>query len=84
LQPRRRCSRNYQGVRVSLVPPRVINEKATAYLHDHPEVWREALRRAHQIDDAEGQRKVQQKLRREELARRKIREPMVTPDRSVS
>ena len=30
--------------------PREINEKAAAYLHDHPECWREALTQAHQID----------------------------------
>ena len=47
------------GVRLTLVPPREIAEKATAYLHDHPEVWREALARAHLIDDAEGQRNAQ-------------------------
>jgi hypothetical protein len=58
-----------EGVRVSLVPPREINERATAYLHDHPQVWKEALARAHRLDDAEGQRKERQKLRREQLAR---------------
>jgi hypothetical protein len=58
-----------QGVRVSLVPPREINERATTYLHDHPEVWREALARAHQIDESEGQRKEKRRLRRSELAR---------------
>jgi protein involved in temperature-dependent protein secretion len=65
-----------QGVRVSLVPPREINERATTYLAQHPEVWREALARAHLIDDAEGQRKDRQKLRRAELAR--LRKPSVT------
>ena len=57
------------GVRVSLVSPREIAEKATAYLAEHPEVWSSALARAHLIDDAEGQRKARQKLRREQLAR---------------
>jgi hypothetical protein len=27
-----------QGVRVSLVPPREISERATTYLHDNPDV----------------------------------------------
>src|SRR5262249_4226495 len=58
-----------EGVRLSLVSPREVNERATAYLHDHPEVWREALERAHRLDDVEGQRKARQKLRREQLAR---------------
>ena len=56
------------GVRLTLVPPREIAEKATAYLHDHPEVWREALARAHLFDDAEGRKKEKRKLRREQLA----------------
>ena len=58
-----------QGVRVTLVPPREINERATAYLRDHVEIWKEALARAHRLDDAEGRRKDRQKLRREQLAR---------------
>ena len=57
------------GVRVTLVAPREINEKATAYLATHPEIWREAIARAHLIDEMEGQRKHRQKLRRAELAR---------------
>jgi hypothetical protein len=60
-----------EGVRVTLVPPRIIAEKATAYLSQHPEVWREAITRAHLIDDAEGERKARQRLRRAELARMK-------------
>ena len=52
-----------EGVRLK------VQERATAYLHDHPEVWREALERAHRLDDVEGQRKARQKLRREQLAR---------------
>ena len=58
-----------EGVRISLVPPREVQERATAYLRDHPEVWREALARAHLIDEMEGQKKARQKLRREQLAR---------------
>jgi protein involved in temperature-dependent protein secretion len=61
-----------EGVRVSLVKPREISERATAYLATHPEVWRVALERAHRIDDAEGRKKEKQKLRREELARRSV------------
>jgi len=53
-----------QGVRVTLVPPRDINDLATVYLRDHPEVWKEALARAHRLDDAEGQRKEKRRLRR--------------------
>jgi hypothetical protein len=58
-----------EGRRISLIPPREVQERATAYLHDHPEVWREAMNRAHRIDEMEGQRKDRQKLRREQLAR---------------
>jgi protein involved in temperature-dependent protein secretion len=60
-----------QGLRVTLVPPRVINERATTYLAQHPEVWREAITMAHRIDEKEGQRKARQKLRREELRQRR-------------
>jgi hypothetical protein len=31
------------GVRVTLVPPREINERATAYIASHPEIWAQAL-----------------------------------------
>jgi hypothetical protein len=55
------------GVRNVL--PRQLNELATQYLHDHPELWRGAITKAHQIDDKEGERKARQKLRREQLAR---------------
>src|SRR6516162_4446969 len=58
-----------EGVRVSLVPPREVAEKATAYLAEHPELWSSALARAHLIDDAEGRKKEKRKLRREQLAR---------------
>jgi hypothetical protein len=34
------------GVRMTLVPPRVIAEQAQRYLADHPELYREALERA--------------------------------------
>jgi hypothetical protein len=42
-----------------------------AYLNDHPEVWREALAKAHLIDEQEGQRKERQRLRRAQLAARR-------------
>jgi hypothetical protein len=58
-----------EGARISLIKPREVQERATAYLAQHPEVWRLALDRAHRIDEMEGQRKDQQKLRREQLAR---------------
>jgi hypothetical protein len=57
-----------EGVRVSLVPPREINERATALLHD-PAIWKEAIARAHLIDEMEGRRKDRRRLRREQLAR---------------
>jgi hypothetical protein len=38
-----------QGARVSLVPPGVINEKATRYIADHPEIWAQAQERARKI-----------------------------------
>jgi hypothetical protein len=60
-----------EGVRVTLVKPREINEKATAYLAQHPEVWRLAIQRAHKLDYEEGQRKERQRLRREELRQRR-------------
>jgi len=34
------------GVRMTLVPPRVIAGQAQRYLADHPELYREALERA--------------------------------------
>jgi|SRR6516162_7962012 len=58
-----------EGVRVSLVKPAEINERATAYLTKHPEIWKEAIARAHLIDEMEGQRKDRRRLRREQLAR---------------
>jgi len=60
-----------EGRRLTLVSPRELQELATAYLRDHTEVWREALARAHKLDALEGQRKDRQRLRREELARRR-------------
>ena len=35
-----------EGIRMTLVPPRVIAEKASAYLEQHPELYRQALERA--------------------------------------
>jgi protein involved in temperature-dependent protein secretion len=72
-----------EGVRVSLVRPAEISARVQVYLQSHPEVWREALERAHLFDEAEGQRKARQKLRRAELARRRLQPLMITPDRPV-
>jgi hypothetical protein len=58
-----------EGRRITLVPPREISERATAYLASHPEVWREAITRAHLIDEMEGRKKEKRKLRSEQLAR---------------
>ena len=58
-----------EGVNPQHVPPREINERATTYLAQHPEVWRAAMTMAHRIDDARAQKKAKLKLRRQELAR---------------
>jgi hypothetical protein len=50
------------GVRVTLVPPRVISEQAQRYLADHPELYREASERAQRMGLFE--RKPRRKLRR--------------------
>ena len=60
-----------EGVRLTLVKPREVQERATEYLAQHPEVWTQALARAHLIDEEEGQRKERQRLRREELRQRR-------------
>jgi hypothetical protein len=38
-----------EGIRMTLVPPRVITEKANAYLQQHPELYEQALERAKQM-----------------------------------
>jgi short-subunit dehydrogenase len=38
-----------QGVRVTLVKPAEISERAQVYLVDHPELYREALERAQRL-----------------------------------
>jgi len=38
-----------QGVRLSLVPIREINERAEVYLEQHPELYQQALERAKQL-----------------------------------
>ena len=58
-----------EGRRLTYVKPREVQELATAYLAQHPEVWREAIAKAHKLDEMEGQKKERRKLRREELAR---------------
>jgi hypothetical protein len=67
-----------EGVRVSLVKPAEINERATTLLAQCPEVWKVAIARAHLIDEMEGRRKDRQKLRREQLAR--LRRPVTQSD----
>jgi len=64
------------GVRVSLVPAREINDKATEYLAAHPEVWSKAIERARQMDDEEEAKKA----RRRKPKLDELLEPMVTPD----
>ena len=74
---REEVKRQLRADGVRNVLPRQINELATAYLAQHPEIWREAITKAHEIDDKEGLRKARQRLRREQL--RKIRSsPSVT------
>jgi hypothetical protein len=51
-----------QGIRVT--PPREINERATAYIASHPEVWAQALERARQIEEAEEARKARRRKER--------------------
>jgi hypothetical protein len=46
-----------EGFRARYALPWEIIERATEYLAQHPEVCREALTRAHLIDEAEGQRR---------------------------
>ena len=58
-----------EGRRITLVSPREISERATAYLSQHPEAWREAITRAHLLDEIEGRKKEKRKLRNEQLAR---------------
>jgi hypothetical protein len=38
-----------EGTRMTLVPPRVIAEKAQRYLEQHPELYQQALERAKQM-----------------------------------
>jgi NAD(P)-dependent dehydrogenase (short-subunit alcohol dehydrogenase family) len=58
-----------QGVRVSLVKPAEISARAQRYLAEHPELYKEALERAQRLGLFE--------------KKRKLRAPMITPDRSV-
>jgi hypothetical protein len=65
-----------EGINALYVLPRVINEKARAYLAQHPEVWKEAIAMAHRVDEKEGQRKERQRLRRKELAQLRKSRPV--------
>ena len=67
-----------KGIRVTLVKPAEITAQAQVYLQSHPELYREAMQRAHLIDEAEGRKKARQKLRREQLAR--LRRPVLQTD----
>jgi hypothetical protein len=53
-----------QGVRITLVPPRVINEKVPAYIAQHPEIWAKAIERARLIEEAEERRKAARRKKR--------------------
>jgi len=53
---------------VTLVKPAEINQRATAYIAQHPEIWTLALERARQIEEAEEAHKA---------ARRKKRKPIL-------
>jgi hypothetical protein len=53
---------------VRLVKPAEINQRATAYIAQHPEIWTLALERARQIEEAEEAHKA---------ARRKKRKPIL-------
>ena len=66
---REEVKRQLRADGVRNVLPKTKNELATQYLHDHPEIWRAAITKAHEIDDKEGLRKEKRKLRREQLAR---------------
>jgi hypothetical protein len=57
-----------EAINAQFVLPRELNERATVYLRDHVEVWKEAIAMAHRLDDKEGKRKERQRLRRKELA----------------
>ena len=52
-----------QGVRVTLVRPAVINEKATVYIANHPEIWALAVERARKIEKMEEARKAARRRR---------------------
>jgi hypothetical protein len=56
-----------QGVRVTLVPPAEINQKATAYIATHPEIWVLAVERARKIEEAEEKRKAARRKKRSRL-----------------
>jgi hypothetical protein len=60
-----------EGANPQHVLPRDINERATAFLRDHPEVWKAAITMAHRIDAKEGRRKERLRLRRAELRQRR-------------
>ena len=52
------------GVRVTLVRPAIIAEKARAYIGDHPEIWALALERARKMEELEEAEKAARRARR--------------------
>ena len=53
-----------QGVRVTLVRPAIIAEKARAYITSHPEIWAQALERAWKMEEIEEAEKAARRARR--------------------
>jgi NAD(P)-dependent dehydrogenase (short-subunit alcohol dehydrogenase family) len=58
-----------QGVRVTLVRPAEINQRATAYIANHPEIWPLAEERARKIEKMEEARKAARRRARAAIAR---------------
>jgi NAD(P)-dependent dehydrogenase (short-subunit alcohol dehydrogenase family) len=52
------------GVRVTLVMPAEINQRATAYIASHPEIWPPAQERARKIEEMQEARKAARRKRR--------------------
>jgi hypothetical protein len=57
------------GVRITLTPPRVINEKAATYIATHPEIWPLAIERARKIEEMEEARKAARRATRSLIAK---------------
>ena len=63
-----RARTTQRGRTGDVVKPAEINQRATAYIAQHPEIWTLALERARQIEEAEEAHKA---------ARRKKRKPIL-------